>query len=225
MTKNEKAPIVIGIGGSHSNIGKTTLATALLKILKHKGRWGAIKYTKTAFFTSVIYDKSILNQKNKDTQRLLNAGAEDVLWVQSPKDELSEVLSIAINRLSYLDGIIVEGNSAIEFLKPDIVIFIKGVDKKMKLSAERILSLADIVLEKDSLNFLLKSVDNLIGMIEDKLQRKQIERLLKRFSIENTITCSNARKIAEDIGVPYIEIGKMANALKIKIKDCELGCF
>jgi molybdopterin-guanine dinucleotide biosynthesis protein MobB len=223
--KYEKAPVIIGIGGSYSSIGKTTVASAILKALKDKEKWGAIKYTKTAFFTSIIYDKSILDQKNKDTQRFLEAGAKDVLWVQSPENELNEVLPIAVHKLSYLDGIIVEGNSAIEFLKPDIVIFIKGLNKKMKPSAKRVLSLADIVLEKDSLKSLLKNINDFMRLIMDKVEKKRIEEALKKFSFEKEITCSDARKIAEELGVSYIEIGKMANDLKIKIKNCELGCF
>jgi LAO/AO transport system kinase len=31
--------------------------------------------------------------------------------------------------------------------------------------------------------------------------------------------------IAEELKVSYSEVGKSANELKIKIKNCELGCF
>ena len=31
--------------------------------------------------------------------------------------------------------------------------------------------------------------------------------------------------LAEKLGVPYHDVGAAANALSIKIKDCELGCF
>ena len=110
-------------------------------------RWGAIKYTKTAIYSSIIDTPEIIAQKDKDTARLLAAGAEEVLWVQSPYSEIKDVLPVAIERLSYLDGIIVEGNSAIEFLKPDIVIFIFGRDSgNPKESARKILDMADIIL-------------------------------------------------------------------------------
>lgn len=88
-----------------------------------------------------------MTQKDKDTEKLLSAGAANVLWVQSPAEELKEVLPLAVNRLSNLDGIIVEGNSAIEFLKPDIVIFVFGKDDgAVKKGAETILNAADIIL-------------------------------------------------------------------------------
>lgn len=42
---------------------------------------------------------------------------------------------------------------------------------------------------------------------------------------EGKISCSEARKLAEELGVPYREVGKACNELKIKIVACELGCF
>jgi hypothetical protein len=158
-----KRPLIIGIGGSHSGAGKTMAAEALLKYLtkgfndstlrhldtSHAG-WGAIKYTKTAIYCSIIDAPDILSQKDKDTDRLINAGAEKVLWVQSPPEELKDVLPVAVDRLSNLRGIIVEGNSAIEFLKPDIVIFVSGRHGgSLKKSAERVLETADIILFED----------------------------------------------------------------------------
>lgn len=151
-------PITIGIGSSSSGAGKTTVAEALLKHFTNPpsppfakrgmgGLWGAIKYTKTAIYTSLIDDKEILAQENKDTHRFMDAGAEDVLWIQSPPEGLKEVLPLAISRLSHLKGIIIEGNSAIEFLKPDIVIFIIGKDEEnFKESAMRVLEIADVIL-------------------------------------------------------------------------------
>lgn len=166
-------PFIIGIGGSHSGVGKTTVAEALLKHFSLEARkrgssnlqtselsnfrsyalsghgWGAIKYTRTAIYSSIVDDLPILRQKNKDTERLLNAGAENVLWVQSPDEGLKEVMHLAVNRLSHLRGIIIEGNSAIEFLKPDVVIFILGKEKNaetLKKSAVKVLNMADIIL-------------------------------------------------------------------------------
>ncbi len=115
-----------------------------------KNSWGAIKYTKTAIYASIIDDPETLTQESKDTARLINAGAEKVLWVQSPPEELKEVLPMAVDRLANLRGIIVEGNSAIEFLKPDIVIFVSGRHGgALKKSAERVLETADIILFED----------------------------------------------------------------------------
>ncbi len=136
-------PIIIGIGGAHSGVGKTTIASLILKRLKG---WGAIKYTKNSLYCSITDDMKILSEKGKDTKKLLDSGAEKVLWVQSSFSELEEVLPMAVEMLSHLKGVLIEGNSAIEILKPDIVIFVSGAEGKIKKGAEKILKIADVVI-------------------------------------------------------------------------------
>lgn len=137
-------PIILGIGGAHSGAGKTTYASLILKRLKG---WGAIKYTKAPLYCSIVKDTKILSEKGKDTKRLLDSGAEKVLWVRSPYEGLRETLQIAVENFSDLKGILVEGNSAIEILKPDVVIFVSGTQAgKSKRSSEKILSMADVVI-------------------------------------------------------------------------------
>jgi molybdopterin-guanine dinucleotide biosynthesis protein len=139
-------PLVIGIGGGQSGAGKTTIACKILQSLKG---WGAIKYTKTVLYASVTDDIRILSEEGKDTKRFLDAGAEKVLWVQSPFPEVREIISMAVEMLGHLKGIIVEGNSAIRILHPDIVIFVSGPEGGMKEGSEEILSMADIVIAGD----------------------------------------------------------------------------
>ena len=135
-------PIIIGIGGGHSGAGKTTVAC---EVLKRVEGWGAIKFTKSSFYSSITDDQEVLSAKGKDTERLLEAGAGKVLWVQSSGDELSETASMAVQMLSNLPGIVVEGNSMIEVLTPDIVVFVAGSGEKVKSGAERVLRMADVV--------------------------------------------------------------------------------
>ncbi len=221
-----------GVKGPRGQGAKNLIAEKVIPLnprtpesLATGSKWGAIKYTKTAFYASIIDDHTILRQENKDTRRLIDAGAEEVLWVQSPQNELHEVLPIAVNRLSHLDGIIIEGNSAIEFLKPDIVVFIAGVSKgKIKPSAHKIQKQADIIIKEESPKYSSQNIKELINCIEMITKKKEIKNILKERST-NGITCSDAKKIAEEIGIPYKEVGKTANELRIKIKDCELGCF
>jgi hypothetical protein len=136
-------PVIIGIGGSHSGAGKTSVASLILETFKG---WGAIKYTKTSLYCSIVDDLAIISEEGKDTKKLLDAGAEKVLWVQSPYSELGVVLPIAADMLSHLHGIVVEGNSAVEIVRPDITIFVAGAEGTMKNSAEKILRMADIVI-------------------------------------------------------------------------------
>ena len=136
-------PIIIGIAGAHSGVGKTMAACEILK--RFKG-WGAIKYSKTSFFSSITDDREVLLTPGKDTRRMMDAGAVQALWVQSPPDELSDILRLALEMLSGLPGIVIEGNSAVSVIKPDIVVFVSGDPDLSKESAGPLLDMADIVL-------------------------------------------------------------------------------
>jgi uridine kinase len=136
-------PVIIGIGGGHSGSGKTSIAC---KILEKLPGWGAIKYTKTSLYGSITDDINVLSEKGKDTKKFLDSGAGRVLWVRSSFYELTAVLPIAVEMLSHLKGIVVEGNSAVDVLKPDIVIFVCGHGGKIKEGSENIMRIADIVI-------------------------------------------------------------------------------
>lgn len=134
--------MIISVTGAHSRVGKTTLCSILLRELKG---FGAIKFTKTRLYTSIIDDPRILNEPGKDTAILLQSGAQIVLWVQSPPDALGDVLQIALSRTSHLEGIIVEGNSPVDFLNPHLVIFIVDASGEIKPSALMLSKRADII--------------------------------------------------------------------------------
>ena len=111
------------------------------------GKWGAIKFTKTELYASLIDDKAALSRRHKDAGGFIDAGDGDVVWIQSPPQELEELLSLALDRLFNLEGLVIEGNSAIEFLKSDIVIFIFGNDKeRWKTGIESLVGISDIVI-------------------------------------------------------------------------------
>jgi hypothetical protein len=50
------------------------------------------------------------------------------------------------------------------------------------------------------------------------------EEMLKK-AVDGKLSCAAAMKIAESLGLPLREVGKAANELGIKIKNCQLGCF
>ncbi len=228
-------PFIIGIGGAHSGAGKTTYASLLLQ---HLRGWGAIKYTKTGLYVSVIDDRKILSEKDKDTRRFLDSGAERVLWVRSPSSQLEEVLPLAVERLADLKGIVVEGNSAIEFLRPDIIIFIFGNDAgKIKESSKGLLRKADIVVaekgasveaREEARRFTRSPHEGtaFLAYISEMIEKKEkIVSLLNERAVDNRIPCPVVRKIAEELSLPYREVGKVADELRIRITGCELGCF
>jgi hypothetical protein len=50
------------------------------------------------------------------------------------------------------------------------------------------------------------------------------EEMMKR-AVDRKLPCAVARKIAEDLDIPYTEVGAAADELGIKIKNSQLGCF
>ncbi|MCL5291959.1 MAG: hypothetical protein M1548_05440 [Actinobacteria bacterium] len=58
----------------------------------------------------------------------------------------------------------------------------------------------------------------------DELPAELLTRI-KEASIEKRISCSVARRIAEELKVPMKKAGEAADELGIKIYACELGCF
>ncbi len=160
---------IISVTGAHSGVGKTTLCSILLKNLKG---FGAIKFTKTSEHrkqrtehplpypppsrgrawvggtpNSLLIDNvTILNEKGKDTAIFLESGAERVLWIQSPYHELENLLHSAMDRMADLKGIIIEGNSPVDFLNPHLIIFIIDIDGEIKPSAAKVSKKADIII-------------------------------------------------------------------------------
>jgi hypothetical protein len=56
--------------------------------------------------------------------------------------------------------------------------------------------------------------------MNEELKQEMIEK-----AADGKLPCAVARKIAEDLKIPYKEVGDAANDLGIRIKSCQLGCF
>ncbi len=55
--------------------------------------------------------------------------------------------------------------------------------------------------------------------------KEEIIAKLKEAAKEGKIPCALAQKIATDNKVSMKEVGDLLNQLKIKITQCQLGCF
>ena len=58
-----------------------------------------------------------------------------------------------------------------------------------------------------------------------KTIRTDIEEAIKEALVNNRLSCKAAWEIAEKFGVPKMRISSLCEALKIKIKPCQLGAF
>jgi len=54
---------------------------------------------------------------------------------------------------------------------------------------------------------------------------EELKQELMKKAAEGKLPCAVARKIAEDLNLPYKEVGDAADVLGIRIKNCQLGCF
>lgn len=218
-------PLTIGVCGSGSGTGKTSFIENFLRYIKkqlnEKINVIAIKYTKTSLYSSIITEP-LPEEEGKDTARMRKAGADYVFLVKAKEEDLLEIVEKLKEQIFYLKGdiTVIEGNSLVRIMRPDVIIFFKGYDKEyIKPSGRAILEIADIVVEEDY------SIEEIMKEIEKIQQKKLIHQLLKERSNDGKITCAEARKIAEELNVSYIEVGRAANELRIKIRKCELGCF
>lgn len=55
--------------------------------------------------------------------------------------------------------------------------------------------------------------------------KKELKEEILAKAINGKLSCAEARRIAESLGLPYLRVGEAADELGIKIKDCQLGCF
>jgi molybdopterin-guanine dinucleotide biosynthesis protein len=153
---------LVCIGGALSNIGKTTLAERLLSYLHG---WAACKVTVCTEGTShkcprgkvdcgvctslegdyeLIENTEILEQWGKDTWRYHQAGAEKVIWVKTKAAFLEQSVNQAITKLREYNGIVFEGNHALEVLDPDIAVLLVSDPPRYKASAKKILHKVDV---------------------------------------------------------------------------------
>lgn len=173
---------IISVTGAHSSIGKTTLASILLKNLDG---FGAIKYTKTSLYTSVTDNPDEILQNGKDTAILSESGAEHVFWIQGPYHSLKDSLSFALSKMHKFNGVIVEGNSPVDYLNPDLVIFIVGDDAQIKTSAVKICRRADILIINSAKEDC--ALPSLNDMLQEKTKVFQIDLIHKKGEIDKFI--------------------------------------
>jgi molybdopterin-guanine dinucleotide biosynthesis protein len=164
-------PTIIAVSGFSSNVGKTTLVCELLRQLPG---WEAIKVTRGHYrscgrdpagccVSDLLRDEPVIRsgrdanyQAGKDTGHFWDAGASNVHWVIVKDDQVAQGISGALARVE-ADGVIVEGNSFLEYVDADLTIMCaRSEGGKIKPSARRALSKIDFLylstLEANALN-------------------------------------------------------------------------
>ena len=149
---------VVVIGGHTRNIGKTSVVAGLIAALP-EFRWTAIKITQyghgicsangeacdcaTADHTIAVSEERD-RSSGTDSSRYLAAGAAHSFWVRTQQGELHEAMPRVRKLIASAGNIIIESNSVLRFLKPDLAISVLDPTvADFKPSAMRYLDRAD----------------------------------------------------------------------------------
>jgi hypothetical protein len=159
-------PIVV-IGGHSRSVGKTSVVAGLISALSDF-RWTALKITQYGHgicsangeacdCATADHAWAVSEEKNRsgesDTSRFLLAGAEHAWWVRTEQGRLAEAMPRVRQVLSGTENAIIESNSVLRFLKPDLYLTVLDPETAdFKTSAQIFLDRADAV--------LLHSADN-----------------------------------------------------------------
>lgn len=127
---------IIVIGGHSRNVGKTSVVAGLIAAL-HSHEWTAFKVTQfghgrcslngkachcaTADHTWAISEERDRSGKS-DSSRFLVAGAKRSFWVRTEQGRLAEAMPSVMRRLTDSENAILESNSILKFLRPDLYI-------------------------------------------------------------------------------------------------------
>ena len=158
-------PLVIGIGGYTSNVGKTTLLCELLAAFPG---WEAIKTTRGHYrscgkdpvaccVSHLLSSEPVVRSgreatyaPGKDTGRYWDAGAANVHWLIATDEQVEPGIREALSRVT-AHGVFVEGNSFAEFVAVDFFVMVRRADEaKIKKSAKSIVDRADVIYVSDT---------------------------------------------------------------------------
>jgi molybdopterin-guanine dinucleotide biosynthesis protein len=178
----DQRPLVIGIGGYTSNVGKTTLLCELLAAFPG---WEAIKTTRGHYRSCgkdplaccvshllsaepvVRSGREATYERGKDTGRYWDAGATNVHWLIATDDQVEPGIREALSRVA-AEGVFVEGNSFAQFVDVDFFVMVRRSDDlKIKKSARQVLENADVVYDssRNNLEVLIEDVHKVVGRV------------------------------------------------------------
>jgi hypothetical protein len=152
---------VIVIGGHSRSVGKTSVVAGLIAALSNF-HWTALKITQYGHgicsangeaCDCVTADHSLAVTEERDrsgesdTSRFLVAGADHSWWVRTQQGHLAEAMPRIRKILASTQNAIVESNSILRFMKPDLYLTVLDPQTPdFKASAQTFLDRADAVL-------------------------------------------------------------------------------
>lgn len=152
---------IVVVGGHSRNVGKTSVVAGLISALREFD-WTALKITQYGHgicsangeacdCATGDHSWAISEEHNKsgesDTSRFLVAGARRVFWVRTEQGRLAEAMPTLRQRLEGARSVIIESNSILKFLRPDLYLTVLDPETAdFKTSAREFLDRADAVI-------------------------------------------------------------------------------
>ncbi len=168
--------MVVVVGGHSRNIGKTSVVAGLIAALQ-EFHWTAFKITQyghgfctangkpcecqTDDHTLAVSEERPDGNPSTDSGRYLRAGAARSLWVRARTGMLAEAMPRVRKELARSSNAILESNSVMQFLRPDLYLSVLDpLTADFKDSARLFLDRADalITIDRGSLAPHWKSV-------------------------------------------------------------------
>jgi len=159
---------IVVIGGHSRSVGKTSVVAGLISALREM-EWTAVKITQYGHGVCSAngapcdcatgdHSWAISEERNRsgesDTSRFLVAGAVRSLWVRTEQGRLAEAMPGLRQRLEGAGNVIIESNSVLKFLRPDLYLTVLDPETAdFKNSAKEFLDRADAVILHDGTEF------------------------------------------------------------------------
>ena len=153
-------PLLV-IGGHSRNVGKTSVVAGLISALREFD-WTALKITqyghgicsangKACHCATADHMWAVTEERDRsgdsDTSRFLVAGAAHSWWVRTQQGHLDEAMPRVRQILAGVKNAIIESNSVLGFVKPDLYLTVLDPSTKdFKTSAQKFLEQADAIL-------------------------------------------------------------------------------
>jgi hypothetical protein len=155
---------IVVVGGHSRSVGKTSVVAGLISALREYD-WTAVKITQyghgvcsangapcdcaTADHTWAITEEKD-REAESDTSRFLVAGAVRALWVRTEQGRLAEAMPALRQRIERSGHVILESNSVLKFLRPDLYLTVLDPGTEdFKTSAREFLDRAGAVILHD----------------------------------------------------------------------------
>ncbi len=155
---------LVVVGGHTRNVGKTSVMAGLISGLRER-QWTAVKITQfghglcaqgrdcecsTNLHAYVIAEEHDAAGRG-DSCRYLAAGAARSLWVRTKAGMLAEAMPELRRRLAGAENVIIESNSILRFVRPDLYVTVLSYEvADFKESARRFLDRAGAVVLHES---------------------------------------------------------------------------